>query len=98
MQQASVDSADAAECATCHKEVVQGFDSNPHSKAQMPVGKSVTCESCHGPGQAHEEGGDAALIFNPSTATAKAVNEKCQACHGGKHENFELLISRQRRM
>ena len=89
MQQAPIDSANAATCATCHKEVVQGFDNNPHSKARMPAGKSVACESCHGPGKAHQEGGDVALIFNPSTAAAKAVNEKCQACHGGKHENSE---------
>jgi hypothetical protein len=89
MQHASTDSADTAVCATCHKEVVKNFDSNPHSGARMPGGKGVTCESCHGPGKAHEEGGDVASIFDPATATAKDVDEKCQACHGGRHVNFE---------
>ena len=90
MQQASIDSADAAACATCHTEVVKGFAGNPHSEAaRKPGGKGVTCESCHGPGKAHEEGGDVASIFDPATATAKVVDEKCQACHGGKHVNFE---------
>ena len=89
MQHASTDSADTAVCATCHKEVVKNFDSNPHSGARMPGGKGVTCESCHGPGKAHEEGGDVASIFDPATATAKDVDEKCQVCHGGRHVNFE---------
>jgi DmsE family decaheme c-type cytochrome len=89
-QQASMDSTDAAACATCHEEVAKGFANNPHSgAARVPGGKGVTCESCHGPGKAHEEGGDLASIFDPATATASVVDEKCQACHGGKHENFE---------
>jgi DmsE family decaheme c-type cytochrome len=89
MQQASIDSADAAACATCHKEVVKNFANNPHSRARIPGGKGVACEICHGSGKAHKEGGDIALIFNPATATAKVVDEKCQSCHGAKHVNFE---------
>src|ERR1035438_7600784 len=85
----STGSSDAAACASCHKEVVKNFDSNPHSGARVPGGKGVTCESCHGPGKAHEEGGDVASIFDPATATAKDVDKKCQACHGGRHVNFE---------
>ncbi|HEY1255947.1 MAG TPA: DmsE family decaheme c-type cytochrome [Terracidiphilus sp.] len=86
-QQDSIDSA--AVCANCHKEIAKGFEDNPHSRARMPNGKSVTCESCHGSGKAHEQDGNAASIFNPSTAAAKAVDEKCQACHASGHINFE---------
>jgi DmsE family decaheme c-type cytochrome len=89
MQQASTGSADASACATCHKEVVKDFANNPHGRPQMPSGKGVTCENCHGPGNAHEEGGDVASIFDPDTATAKVVDEKCQACHRRSHANFE---------
>jgi DmsE family decaheme c-type cytochrome len=90
MQPASIASADATACAPCHKEVVKDFVNGPHSgAARMSGGKGVTCESCHGPGKAHEDGGDVASIFNPATATAKVVDEKCQACHDGKHVNFE---------
>lgn len=90
MQQASIESSDSATCASCHKEVVRDFANNPHSRsARIPGGKDLTCESCHGPGKAHEESGDVALIFDPATATAKAVDEKCQACHGSKHANYE---------
>jgi DmsE family decaheme c-type cytochrome len=77
-------------CATCHKEAVKGFAGNPHGKpALSDDGKGATCESCHGPGKEHAKGGDVTLIFDPATATAKEVDEKCQACHGSQHANLE---------
>jgi DmsE family decaheme c-type cytochrome len=89
-QQASSNFGDATACATCHKEVVKDFADNPHrSPALMHEGKGVTCESCHGPGKAHAEAGAVTMIFNPVTATAKEVDEKCLACHGSKHASFE---------
>ena len=90
MQQVSSNLGDAAVCATCHKEVVKDYANNPHSSpVLMHEGKGVTCESCHGSGKAHAEGGAVTLIFNPVTATAKEVDEKCLACHGSKHASFE---------
>jgi len=76
-------------CAACHEEVARGFANNPHSKlAKMHNG--VTCESCHGPGKAHVEGGgDKTKIFNPATANPKEVDDKCLSCHSGQHANFE---------
>ncbi|MGD0910750.1 MAG: DmsE family decaheme c-type cytochrome [Terracidiphilus sp.] len=83
-------SVGAATCANCHKEVVKGFANDPHSSSRLVArGKDVTCESCHGPSNAHAKSGDATLIFSPSAATAKEVNEKCQACHRSQHANFE---------
>ncbi len=93
MQQASSNFDDAAPCATCHKEVVKDFAINPHSRLTlMHEGKGVTCENCHGSGKAHAEGGAVTTIFNPVTVTAKVVDEKCQACHGSDHANFERSI------
>ncbi len=90
VQSDSSNSVDPAACATCHKVVVTGIANDPHSKpAPIDGGKAVTCDSCHGPGKAHARGGDTTLIFDPATATAKAVSEKCQACHGGKHASSE---------
>ena len=81
----------AETCATCHEDVAKGFASNPHSKLAEAHGKSgVTCEACHGPGRAHvEAGGDKTKIFNPATASAKQIDEKCLGCHQGQHANFE---------
>lgn len=78
-------------CATCHEEVAKGFANNPHAKlAEMHGGAGVTCESCHGAGKAHVEGGgDISKIFNPAKGTAKEVDQTCLGCHQGKHANFE---------
>lgn len=76
-----------AACATCHKEVVKDFANDPHSRPAPMNGKSVTCESCHGPGKAHAENGDVTMIFNPTTA--EEVDKQCRACHGSRQTNFE---------
>jgi DmsE family decaheme c-type cytochrome len=78
-------------CATCHDEVTKGFASNPHTKMALMHGSSgATCESCHGPGKAHVDGGgDVTKIFDPAKATPKEVDEKCLGCHAGAHPNFD---------
>ena len=77
-------------CETCHSDVVKGFGNNPHSKLALAHdGKGVTCESCHGPGQAHvESGGDATKIKQLSKASAKMIDETCLSCHAKSHPNF----------
>jgi DmsE family decaheme c-type cytochrome len=78
-------------CATCHADEVKNFASNPHTKlAQEHAAKGATCESCHGPGKAHiDGGGDVSRIFSFTKATPKEVNERCLECHQGQHANFE---------
>jgi DmsE family decaheme c-type cytochrome len=78
-------------CEQCHADVVKKFGDNPHSKlALMHSGKGVTCESCHGPGQAHVDGGgDVTKIFRFTKATPKEATAKCLECHAGAHPNFE---------
>jgi DmsE family decaheme c-type cytochrome len=86
----------ASPCATCHENVAKDFANNPHSRlALMHSGKSLTCESCHGPGKSHAVGGDdIARIFDPAKSTAKEVDDKCLGCHAGKHANFDRSAHR----
>jgi len=78
-------------CGTCHADVVSKFANNPHSRiAEMHTGKGVTCENCHGNGQAHiDSGGDPTKIINPKKATAKQINATCLTCHNAAHPDFE---------
>ena len=78
-------------CEPCHQDLVGKFSENPHTRmALMHGGKGVTCENCHGPGQAHiEAGGDVTKIFQFSKASAKLIDDKCLSCHVGAHPNFD---------
>lgn len=77
-------------CALCHADVAKKFSSNPHAElALMHGGKGVTCEGCHGPGQAHvDSGGDPTKILQLSKMTAKQVDTTCLGCHASAHPNF----------
>jgi DmsE family decaheme c-type cytochrome len=77
-------------CEGCHTDVVKNFAGNPHMKLALEHGKSgVSCESCHGAGRAHVEGGgDVTKIFNFKTATEKEATARCLSCHAGTHPNF----------
>jgi len=83
--------AGADTCVLCHADLSKKFGSNPHSELALTHGgKGVTCESCHGPGQAHvESGGDKTKIFDFQSASPKTVNAKCLTCHLGTHANFD---------
>jgi DmsE family decaheme c-type cytochrome len=89
-------------CLTCHEEKTKGNHEGPHARVQDPrspaAGKG--CESCHGPGQAHVDGGgDKTKIKNPATMAPREVNEACATCHnrsnhtewaGSKHDARNL--------
>lgn len=77
-------------CIGCHSDVAKQFGENPHQKISlMHGGNDTACESCHGAGKAHVDGGgDTSKIFNPAKHSAQEVDEKCLACHEGAHPNF----------
>jgi DmsE family decaheme c-type cytochrome len=70
-------------CVSCHSQIVQEFESNPHNKSNPSHSMNGNvCEGCHGPGKAHVESkGGVRTIFNPATGLATDVNTRCLRCH-----------------
>ena len=68
--------ATALRCFRCHSTGPLKLGAG-HQIEPFELG--VTCESCHGPGQAHVKSGGA--IFNPKRLSAVELNEFCGICH-----------------
>jgi predicted CXXCH cytochrome family protein len=70
-------------CSSCHEAVGKQFDQSVHGQlaAHELQGKLGGCESCHGPGAAHAEGGDVTKIKAFSQMTARQKAEACLSCH-----------------
>ena len=79
-------------CLTCHEDQKKGYHGSPHARAKNPRSPAAKqgCESCHGPGQAHVDGGgDKTKIQNPGTMTLRDANAACLTCHNRtEHDNF----------
>lgn len=79
-------------CKTCHAEQYTQIETTQHWNTNL---KGIAgqqwhgCESCHGPGSAHVEGGgDKTKIFVFTTATPAQISQRCLACHSNTHPNF----------
>jgi DmsE family decaheme c-type cytochrome len=70
-------------CLACHDDLGPAFARTPHGHAQDPRTPAATqgCESCHGPGQAHAESGDPALIRRFNAISPRDANAVCTTCH-----------------
>jgi DmsE family decaheme c-type cytochrome len=75
-----------AVCATCHEEKTAAFAKTFHGRKSLSNAKLANaCESCHGAGGAHVDGGgDIAKITNPKKLDATAAAELCLTCHKDK--------------
>ncbi len=73
-------------CLGCHEG--QSYKGTAHalvSNERTPAA-AHGCESCHGPGKAHAESGDATKIVNFKTLKVQQSSETCAVCHDrGKH-------------
>jgi len=80
-------------CTACHEPEGQALRTMLHGKAQntrTPAAKTnQSCETCHGPGQAHVDTGDKTKIKRFTAMSAKDVNATCLTCHSkGSHAQW----------
>ncbi len=81
-------------CKTCHEDIVNNFQANPHWTSTLKVNGTEVhgCETCHGPGQAHVDGGgDKSKIFMFEGQRADVISGRCLTCHQAstEHGNFK---------
>ncbi len=94
------------DCAVCHEDLVKAFDRNPHALLEKSPRFSFknSCESCHGPGEAHaSNGGDVTKIITFKGTAKKQYNQMCLSCHskdeevagyrGSRHSKSDLACS-----
>lgn len=80
--------AGSESCAACHEEVTESFMMTAHATAPGWDAEKG-CESCHGPGAAHiDGGGDVAEILRPGDLTADESSRICLECHARQQASF----------
>ena len=70
-----------ATCLGCHEDQKYDRTAHGHGFNERTPAANRGCESCHGPGKAHADSGDVALIANFKTMTPAAASETCATCH-----------------
>jgi hypothetical protein len=80
-------------CVVCHEDKATQLAATQHGRAANPrtPAAAQSCETCHGPGQAHADaGGDPALIKSFTKITPREVTETCTTCHNrGDHAMWD---------
>ncbi len=83
-------------CTACHADAAASLIHHGADSADP------RCESCHGPGQAHVESGEASRIVSPSRLPANERATLCLECHtkgnarhwaGGAHEQSDVTCT-----
>lgn len=94
------------DCALCHEDLVKAFNRNPHALLEKSPRFNLknSCESCHGPGEAHaSNAGDVTKIISFKGTAKKQYSQMCLACHskdqevagfkGSRHARSDLACS-----
>lgn len=81
-------------CKDCHEDQFKAYSHTAHAdlaKVSSWKDKVTGCETCHGPGQAHVEGGgDVTKIVSFKSKTSKETSETCLNCHAGREERHNF--------
>jgi len=80
-------------CKTCHEDLYKNeFERTPHYQTTLHGGHG--CESCHGPGSEHVEGGgDVSKIISFKTLSRREASARCLECHGEALEQSHFASS-----
>jgi DmsE family decaheme c-type cytochrome len=82
-----------AECVRCHEKQAKPYREGPHGRTfdERTPAAGIGCETCHGPGRAHDvEPGAKGLIVGFKTTTPREVTKVCLTCHDNKsHTNWQ---------
>lgn len=99
MKEAEVESSEIL-CSDCHEQGAT-FATNPHARGKVVETRipNAVCESCHGSGTEHiDGGGDTTKIVHPKGRTGAETCLKCHdkntdqdSRHGGMHANSETV-------
>ena len=92
-------------CATCHEDVAKAFVAGPHGRAMADrapknllklegdvLGRS--CESCHGPGEAHANDPNVKNIKTLKGASTTDASAGCASCHAAQKAGLALRTDR----
>jgi predicted CXXCH cytochrome family protein len=83
-------------CQGCHEDQYKSFAASAHVHTlKMEKAATQGCESCHGPGAAHVEGGgDPEKIQRFTGVSAETIRQRCGECHvidlGAAHTKAQL--------
>jgi DmsE family decaheme c-type cytochrome len=81
-------------CASCHSDVYERFQKNPHQVLQTLAKKGwqgKACEACHGPGAVHAETADASKIRSFHRMTPTEITGVCLNCHARLEEHAGFM-------
>lgn len=84
-------------CRTCHEDIAKHFDLTPHAATLHQKNASPShqgCESCHGPGKEHVDGGgDVTKIISFKHLSIEEASRRCLTCHATSQEHANFLRS-----
>jgi DmsE family decaheme c-type cytochrome len=81
---AASDYAGSEVCGTCHEDIYNAFQQNPHKLVDTQKRRGFegkACESCHGPGGKHAGSADKKDILNPAHMPPAEAARDCLKCH-----------------